>query len=280
MWPRVQQHPQMSAAISLAGAAAAALASDVAYPRDATIHALFRQQAARSGDAVALVSAGVTQTYAELDRQSDHLAAYLHECGVRPGSFVATLLPRAPVAVVAFLGILKAGAAFVPLDPGYPAELLEFIVNDSSPAVVLADASLLLGFGTTPPWSARTVLMNDALANRKSGPGPEPAVDAQDVAYMMYTSGSTGRPKGVLTPHRGVVRLVINNDFARFGADEVFLQLAPLAFDAATLEIWGSLLNGGQLAFIASARPTLDEIVEAIDRFRVTTMWMTAGLST
>ncbi len=270
----------MSAAISSAGAGDARSGSGVAYPRDATIHALFRQQAARSGEAAALVSAAATQTYTELDRRSDHLARYLQECGVRPGSFVAALLPRAPSAIVAFLGILKAGAAFVPLDPGYPGDLLNFIVADSSPSVVLADASLLRAFGPAPPWSARTLLIEDALAAAAgtAGPPPEPAVGAEDVAYMMYTSGSTGRPKGVLTPHRGVVRLVINNDFARFGANEVFLQLAPLAFDAATLEIWGSLLNGGQLAFIVNARPTLDEIAAAIERFGVTTMWMTAGL--
>jgi len=94
----------------------------------------------------------------------------------------------------------------------------------------------------------------------------------------MYTSGSTGRPKGVVVPHQAVVRLVIDNDFATLGADEVILQLAPLSFDASTFEIWGALLNGGKLAIVSNAYPSLDDIAAEIARYGVTTMWLTAGL--
>jgi amino acid adenylation domain-containing protein len=110
-------------------------------------------------------------------------------------------------------------------------------------------------------------------AGRRSGP--------EGLAYVMYTSGSTGRPKGVGIPHRGIVRLVRGSGFARLGADEVFLQLAPLAFDASTLEIWGPLLNGGSLALLPAAserRPSLGDIGAAVARFGVSTLWLTAGL--
>lgn len=249
------------------------------WPRPRTVHAGFARQAALRPDAVALVSRDGEVTYGGLEAQANRLARWLQGRGIGPGSFVATLLPRSPEAVVAFLAVLKAGAAFVPLDPGYPPELLDVIVEDSAPGVVLADAALLRDCGAAG-WGAATVLAAEAFAaaaELSAAPLAE-CGDGDAVAYMMYTSGSTGRPKGVLTPHRGIIRLAIDNEFAALGADDVFLQLAPLAFDAATLEIWGSLLNGGRLAFLNSARPSLDEIGAAIARFGVTTMWMTAGL--
>jgi amino acid adenylation domain-containing protein len=106
-------------------------------------------------------------------------------------------------------------------------------------------------------------------------PGPGAA---EDLAYVMYTSGTTGRPKGVMVPHRGIARLVINTDFAALGPDEIVLQLAPLAFDAATLEIWGPLLNGGQLVVMPAGPTTVDAIARAVRDHGVTTLWLTAGL--
>ena len=251
----------------------------LAWPRPQTVHAGFAQQVIRSPAAVAVMSRDDTMTYGVLELRANRLARWLQARGIGPGSFVATLLPRAADTIVVFLAILKAGAAFVPLDPGYPPDLLSFIVSDADPGVVIADAALLQdcdGGG----WSAPTVLAADAFAGAEAlSPAALPeAVDGDAVAYMMYTSGSTGRPKGVLAPHRGIVRLVIDNGFAEFGPDQIFLQLAPLAFDASTLEIWGSLLNGARLAIIDPPRPSLDEIGFAIAGFGVTTMWMTSGL--
>jgi amino acid adenylation domain-containing protein len=105
-----------------------------------------------------------------------------------------------------------------------------------------------------------------------------PETGPDDLAYVMYTSGSTGHPKGVLIPHRGVVRLVVENPFASMGPDEVHLLLAPLAFDASTFEIWGALLNGAKLAVMAAPFPSLDDVAQAISRFGVSTLWLTAGL--
>ncbi len=114
-----------------------------------------------------------------------------------------------------------------------------------------------------------------AKAGLRSGrPGPDP----ETLAYVMYTSGSTGQPKGIEVPHRAVVRLVRGADYARFGPDEVFLQLAPASFDAATFEIWGALLNGGRLALLPGGAPSLEELGAAVAREGVTTLWLTAGL--
>ena len=133
------------------------------WPRPPTVHAGFARQAALRPDAVALVSHDGEVTYGALEAQANRLARWLQGRGIGPGSFVATLLPRSPEAVVAFLAVLKAGAAFVPLDPGYPPELLDVIVEDSAPGVVLADAALLQGCGAAG-WLAPTVLAADAFA--------------------------------------------------------------------------------------------------------------------
>jgi len=117
----------------------------------------------------------------------------------------------------------------------------------------------------------------EAIA-RESVANPVGGATAESPAYVSFTSGSTGRPKGVCVPHRGVVRLVKETNYARLGPDEVFLQLAPVAFDASTLEIWGPLLNGGRLVIFPPQTPTLTELGEFIQRHGITTLWLTAGL--
>jgi amino acid adenylation domain-containing protein len=188
-------------------------------------------------------------------------------------------MERSPEMVVGLLGILKAGGAYVPLDPTYPGERLAFMLRDTA-------APLVLGHGPTAsrlaPLACQTRIVS--LEEDMSATGAEPANDpavgatAADLAYVMYTSGSTGTPKGVLVGHRGVVRLVRDTDYCRFGPGEVFLHLAPLAFDASTFEIWGPLLNGSRLALMAPGPPALDTLAEAIHRYSVTTLWLSAGL--
>lgn len=265
----------------------------VEYPRSRTIAQLFQEQVARSPRATALTFGARHLSYAELDAAANRLARRLGRAGVGPGTLVAVCLDRSAELIVALLAILKAGAAYVSLDPGYPDDRLAFMLRDTAAPVVLthaprrdrlealAGAATAAPDGTAPAPAAPLVLCLDAEAARIAGePGTPPAVpaDAASLAYVSYTSGSTGRPKGVGVTHRGVVRLVRKADYAHFGSDEVILQFAPVAFDASTFEIWGALLNGGRLVVYPAGPTSLAELGEFIERNRITTLWLTAGL--
>ena len=246
------------------------------YPRDACLHELFEEQAAWRPAAVALRFQGVETTYAELDAQADALAALLRREGVGPDVPVGIFLERSPEVVVAFLAVLKAGGAYAPLDPAYPAERLAFLLEDVAAPVLITRRELL---DRLPESKSRVICWEDLPSKGPEGlQGPKARPSPDNLAYIMYTSGSTGRPKGVAVTHRNVVRLVRETDFAEFGPDETFLLLAPTAFDASTLEIWGPLLNGGTLVVFPPHTPTLEELGEALVRERVTTLWLTAGL--
>jgi non-ribosomal peptide synthetase component F len=217
------------------------------YPADPCIHGLFEAQAARTPNAVALEYEDESLTYGELDRRANQLARHLRALGVGVEVPVGICLDRSPEMIVGLLGILKAGGAYVPLDPSYPKQRLAFMLGDTRAPVLLTRRRLLAAL---PDHGARVVALDGEwpTIRRQSEDAPVKQGAPENLAYVMYTSGSTGQPKGVSVPHRAVVRLVKNIDCARLNADEVFLQLAPLSFDASTFEIWGSLLNGARLA--------------------------------
>ncbi|MBZ4422888.1 non-ribosomal peptide synthase/polyketide synthase [Myxococcus sp. RHST-1-4] len=252
-------------------------ATAVDYPRDASLPALFEAQVTRSPDAVALQCGELSLTYAELERRANQVANHVRGEGVRTGDRVALCMERSPEALIAVLGILKAGAAYVPLDPAAPSERLGFMLEDTGASWVLT----LRGSEQHLPWKDGRVLFLDSDRERiAAAPDTAPGVEltGADLAYVMYTSGSTGQPKGVCVPHRAVARLVVGTGFARFGPEEVFLQLAPLAFDASTFELWGSLLHGARLVVPPPHAPTLEELGRLLDQHRVTTLWLTAAL--
>ena len=213
---------------------------------------------------------GSLLTYGQLNEQADRIAGQLQKLGVGLNAHVGICLERCPELIVAILGILKAGAAYVPLDPGYPADRLEFMVADAGLSALVTNASLSqrLAVGSVPMLRV----------GEDGGPGTRGGAGADAAAYLMYTSGSTGKPKGVVVPHRGIIRLVCSPDYVDIGADDVFLQLAPISFDASTFEIWGALLNGARLAVMPPGPVSLAEIGEAIRREGVTILWLTGGL--
>jgi aspartate racemase len=184
---------------------------------------------------------------------------------------------RSAAMVVGLLAILKAGGAYVPLDMSYPAQRLRFMLEDAGVGLLLADRGSV---ASTLSEAVRVVHPDNGaeLFDAESASNPSSVTRAENLAYVTYTSGSTGTPKGVSIPHRAVVRLVKEPSYAAFDPDEIFLQLAPLAFDASTFEIWGSLLNGAQLVLMPPGLPTLEELGGALGRHRVTTLWLTAGL--
>jgi aspartate racemase len=176
------------------------------------------------------------------------------------------------------VAVLKAGGAYVPLDPAYPKERFKFLLWDTNTQVMLTQKSIA---STVLADCQQTCLVVDAQEPQPSGSAdvnPAPAGGPRSLAYVMYTSGSTGQPKGVMVENRAIIRLVRNTNFCRFGADEVFLQFAPISFDASTFEIWGPLLNGGRLVIMPPRTISLEDLGRVIREQNVTVLWLTAGL--
>src|SRR5947207_15273525 len=245
------------------------------YPRDKCVHQLFEEQVERTPEAVAVVFAGKSLTYRELNLRANQLAHHLRTLGVGPDVLVGLCVERSLEMVVALLGILKAGGAYWALEENLPEERLRFLIGDARPKMILTGrktAGNLAGIATV-------AVVEDLLASP-----PEQAVRAarssrpEDPAYVSYTSGSTGQPKGVVVPHQGVVRLVKGTDYVSLSSEETLLHLSPLSFDASTFELWGALLNGGRVVLLPPGQPSLGEIGETIREYRVTTLWLTAGL--
>lgn len=245
------------------------------YPKDKYIHQLFEEEVERTPDAIAVVFEDEQLTYRELNERANQLAHHLQSLGVAAETLVGICVERSVEMVVGLLGILKAGGAYVPLDPSYPQERLAFMIEDTAISVLLTQETLLVNL----PEGPTTVCLDTLTLPETNGiESPKGSLDEEHLAYVMYTSGSTGRPKGVAVTHQNVVRLVKETDFLQFSTKDIFLQLAPFSFDAATLEIWGPLLNGGQLVVMSAGNPSLLELGQAIQRHQITTLWLTAGL--
>jgi amino acid adenylation domain-containing protein len=258
----------------------------VPYPRDASAVDLFREWARRTPHAVAISGQLAQLTYREVEEQSNRLAHHLRRRGARPGTIVAFCSERTAQVPVIMLAILKTGAAYLSLDTSYPAARLALMVEDSRPAVLvvqehvrpLLDATLArLSRGTPVPDLVSLDQDRTAIADESVEP-PDVAVPPDAVAYVCYTSGSTGLPKGACVPHRGIARLVRNNNFVNFQPDDTVLLFAPIAFDGSTIEVWGPLLNGARLAVFPPGLPSLAELASFIRSRRVTRLFLTTGL--
>jgi non-ribosomal peptide synthetase component F len=258
-------------------------ATGVEYPRDRGIHKLFEEQVRRSPQAVAVVFGGRELSYAELDERSGRLARYLSSLGVGEGARVALCMEPSVEMIVGLLGILKVGAAYVPIDPKYPLERICFMLADSGAGVLLTRKGLLSRFSDKAVKSV--CLDGDWEAMEGFGEAGQQqqehswVAEGGEVAYVLYTSGSTGTPKGVSVPHRAVNRLVVNSDYVQLGPEEVVAQISNCCFDAATFEIWGALLNGSRLVGIELERVLSAEAFSGeLARHGVTTLFVTTAL--
>jgi amino acid adenylation domain-containing protein len=242
-----------------------------------TITGVFEEQVKRTPQAVAVVYEETELTYYELNRRSNQLGHYLQDLGVRPGDRVGICVERSLEMVVGLLGILKAGAAYVPLDRNYPQERLDFMVQDAEIEILLVEEKLVEKMASSKARSVVLELERHKIAE-ESQENPVNRLTSDHPAYIIYTSGSTGRPKGVCLCHRNAVRLVMNTNYADMGPDQVFPQVASISFDAAIFEIWGALLNGARLIIFHPYTPSAGELGEWILRHGVTTLFLTAGL--
>jgi amino acid adenylation domain-containing protein len=238
-----------------------------------TLMSVFARCVAATPDAAALTQGARTLSYADLDAAATALARQLADQGVQPGDLVGVAAKRGLGGIVALLGIVKAGAGYVPLADYFPADRLRLMVAQSGIRHVVGHLPALSGLGLAE-------IAMQGLADQRASGGFAPAapLDGHAVAYVMYTSGSTGVPKGVVVPHRGILRLAGPQDYMTLGPDSRILQNSPLAFDAATLEIWGALLNGGTLVIAQDDALSLSALGTTLREGRITTLWLTAGL--
>jgi amino acid adenylation domain-containing protein len=236
------------------------------------IHKVFESIAAAHAGRIAVSCLAREITYRELDAQANFVAGRLRQLGVRPGDIVAVVLPHSIEIVVAFLGILKSGAAYLPLDEASPPQRNAEFMQSANVKVIVGSEQLDGVYGKN-----RAMLRASEFA--ASG-DPVESFDSRcdDRAYVMYTSGSTGVPKGVVVPHRGVVRLVKDTNYISIERHDRILQLAPPSFDASTFEIWGALLNGATVVPYSGKTLDPNRLKSDIRENGITILWLAAAL--
>jgi amino acid adenylation domain-containing protein len=248
------------------------------FPEARCIHELFEEQALRTPAAEAVVMGDQHLTYEELDRRANQLAHYLRTIGVGPEVAVGLCVERSLEMIVGILGILKSGGAYLPLDKNYPPEHIAYVLKDASVSAVITSTQTdaLLALHGVP--TIKLDVDSKIIASQPQST-PVSGATSGNLVYVMYTSGSSGKPKGVGVVHYNISRLVLNTNYVHISSSDVFLQLAPVTFDAATFEIWGALLNGAKLVLYPSD-PLLDvlKLRDLIQKAGVSILWLTAGL--
>ncbi len=255
--------------------------AEVALP-DRPVHALVSERARLSPDATAVRYGDRRLTYREFDTRANRIAHELAARGVTRGSMVGVCLRRSEHLPVVLLGVLKAGAAYLPLDADYPAERLEFMLTDAGATAVVTEDDFAPRLPTREAGIPGTAVVRlDADAGAIAArPGTDPGVPSggRDLAYVIYTSGSTGTPKSVAIEHAAVVWLV-HADYVRLGPDDVVAQASDPTFDAVTFEIWGALVSGAELTGIPKDTVLSPELLSAtLRRERVSVMYLTTAL--
>jgi len=253
------------------------------YPRSKYINELFEETEAKYPDKKALICENKEVSYSNLNMLANRLANFLKlSLGVPQGARVGISITRSADQIAAILAVLKVGAVYVPLDPTYPDSRLRFMAEDSGVSLILTTQS------THSRWSdisSNTLCIDDEstlieLQNQSAGNLNITMTEdtSARLAYVVYTSGTTGNPKGVQIPHRAVTRLVRDTNYCPLNSETIMLQVAPVAFDASTFEIWGALLNGGCLVIFASGFVDMKEVSTLIRERNVNTAFLTTGL--
>ncbi len=247
------------------------------YPRQERVENLFAKHVESAPDAVALRYPSVSLTYQELDNASNRVAVYLAQHGVVSESVVGVCMERSWQMIVALLGVLKAGATYLPLDPSYPITRLQFMSDDAQVGVMLMQRSLQPSLRGCVREVVPCICLEDipgevgiSITNRHS---------ASHLAYIVYTSGSTGTPKGIGIPHHGITRLVRNTDYLQLGPEDRIGQASNASFDALTFEVWGALLNGASVVGLTREESLNAELLaNRIRQDKITTLFLTTAL--
>ncbi|WP_329375196.1 amino acid adenylation domain-containing protein [Streptomyces sp. NBC_01483] len=247
------------------------------YTYGERIEQVVAHHARLSPDAIAVQQSDETITYGALFEQAGAIASELRLRGVPVGAQVAVAMDRSIDLVAMLLGVLRAGAAYVAVDPAWPRIRIANVVRGTGTCLLVSthgELAKAVGADISIP-----VVTPGELCAGDPAAAPPPETDGTRTASVFYTSGSTGRPKGALSPHRGTVRTVVNCPAIPVGADTVFLQAAPLPWDAFSLELWAPLLNGGRSVLLDRGAAALDaELLEAAVRRGVNSVWLTSSL--
>ncbi|WP_327432451.1 non-ribosomal peptide synthetase [Streptomyces sp. NBC_01236] len=242
-----------------------------------TITAVVERQAAASPAAVAVTDPAGEITYAELNTAANRLAHHLIELGVGPDVLVALCLPPSADLIITMLAVLKAGGAYLPLDPAYPAERIRLLLADCGANIAVSRRAVR---DRLPGDLPHVVDLDDDLTRIADCPTENPpGADPENIAYVIHTSGSTGRPKGVAVPHHALVRLVLGCDQSPVGPDDTFLMVHPTNFDASNLEIWLPLAHGASIVVPQERLIDPVELGAVIRRHGVTVLWLSATLA-
>ncbi|WP_164466160.1 non-ribosomal peptide synthetase [Chryseobacterium carnipullorum] len=247
----------------------------VDYPNERTVVDLFEAQASKTPESIAVVYDGHSLTYRELDAKSNQLAHYLMDKGVSLEDLVGVCMNRSLEMIIGILGILKSGAAYVPIDPDYPQSRKEYMLEDSGVKILLIDND-----SDQYKSNLDVILLDnnwDTLSKVSSGK-IERTISPDNLAYVIYTSGSTGKPKGVQVEHKSIVSLSTTCDYISLTDQTVWLSTGSISFDATTIEYWGTLLNGGKL--VLTTTDTLLNITlfkTLILENKITTLFMTTS---
>jgi len=244
----------------------------VLYSSDKSVVNLFEEQAARIPDKVAVTYDENEITYGELNQKANELAVRLRKLGVKPDDYVAVIAEKRIETIIGICGIIKAGAAYVPIDSSYPKERISYMLEDCKPKALLL-------YGKGCETDVPVIDISEAMKWEGIYENVESVNKPSDLIYLIYTSGTTGKPKGAMIEHKSVIRLVHKTNYVNLNENTVILQTGSMSFDAATFEIWGALLNGGKL-HLANNDVILDSksLKRIIEENGINTMWLTVSL--
>ncbi|MDH3637082.1 MAG: amino acid adenylation domain-containing protein, partial [Gammaproteobacteria bacterium] len=248
------------------------------YPRNADLAALLQAVADCTPDATAVEHNGDTLTYRQLDERANQLARHLLKQGATVQTMIGIYLRPSLDSVVATVAVIKIGAVYVPLDLEYPEDRLKFIIEDVDARLVVTSSDLA---GRLPHASVTAICLDRVAQDLVNEAVQRPTSDARPdaVAYVIYTSGSTGTPKGVAVGHRAIARLVLNTDYVQLDKNERIAHISNFAFDAATFELWGALLNGARLVIIdRDVVLSAEEFARELRGKEITTLFLTTAL--
>ncbi|MDQ6763418.1 MAG: amino acid adenylation domain-containing protein, partial [Bacteroidota bacterium] len=251
---------------------------ETAYPKSKTIVDLFEVEVSKNPGNTAIVFEGEKVSYQQLNTRSNQLANYLKKKKVAEGSMIPISVERGPDMMIGILGILKAGCAYVPVDPEYPEDRIKFMLKDTAANILISSSASIKKLADFSEIETIELDTDWETINHESPENVEANISPESLAYVIYTSGSTGRPKGVLVTHQNVVSLVKGTDYVSFSDKNILLSTGSSSFDATTFEYWEMLLNGGKLVLCAESK-LLDNVLlkNEIQSRKVNMMWFTSS---